>query len=168
MEGGKNLPRTYLAINEAIIAQSYKNGKADYIKMFRRFHVAGGWTAKKVIADGLKFDSQSEYARWQHLVALQESGKIKGLKLHGSEGTKFELVGKVRHGGKALRAITYTPDFIYVENGKTIAEDLKGRVTPEFKIKMRLFILKYGSRYTFKIVTARNTKRKGWVFKETV
>lgn len=37
-----------------------------------------------------------------------------------------------------FRAITYTGDFQYVKDGKVVVEDVKGMVTPEYKLKEKM------------------------------
>ena len=46
--------------------------------------------------------------------------------------------------GKRIAKITYAPDFVYVEDGAKIYEDVKGVETAAFKIKRKLFEKRYG------------------------
>ena len=80
------------------------------------------------------------------LKTLERSGDIEDLVLQPS----FDLIPTMKHGKRTLRKIVYKADFMYTENGKTIVEDAKGVETKVFKIKMRLFILKY-PQYVFRI-----------------
>ena len=94
---------------------------------------------KKTIVDGIKFDSKKEASRYQELRLLQRSSVITSLILQPS----FVLQEKFRKNGKAIRSIKYIADFSYYEDGKRIIEDVKGVQTEVFKIKKKLFELKY-------------------------
>jgi len=94
---------------------------------------------KKVKVSGLTFDSKREYQRWRSLLFMEKSGLIEDLKRQVS----FDLIPTLKYNGKTLRKIIYKADFTYFENGKLIVEDSKGFQTPEFKIKHRLFLIKY-------------------------
>lgn len=95
------------------------------------------YRAKKTEVDGILFDSKKEAKRYEELKALQSEGKIRDLVLQPS----FELQPHFRKGGKIIRAITYTADFMYLdsETGDTIVEDVKGMKTDVYKIKKKLF-----------------------------
>lgn len=95
---------------------------------------------RKTIVDGIKFDSKAEARRYVELKLMEDTGHIKNLKLQ----PKFELQPKYKNNkGKTVRAITYIADFSYIENGKSIVEDVKGVETKEFKLKKKLFENKY-------------------------
>ena len=102
---------------------------------------------QKVKRFGINFDSKAEAKRYSLLKCLESKGMISDLRLQ----VPFDIIPTVFHEGKTLRKIVYKADFVYEKNGETIVEDVKGYETPEFKIKMRLFILKYPE-YKFKIV----------------
>lgn len=91
---------------------------------------------KKVQVDGKIFDSMKEAMRYQELKMLQDHGKISDLKCQ----VKFELQPHFRNEitGKMERAITYIADFVYIENGKQVIEDVKGFKTPEYKLKRKM------------------------------
>jgi hypothetical protein len=90
--------------------------------------------------DGHKFDSKTEARRYQQLILLQRAGRISGLELQ----PLFELQAKFRGAdGKMVRAITYIADFQYLENGRVVVEDVKGKQTDVFKIKKKLFLEMY-------------------------
>lgn len=103
-----------------------------------RFKVPGGkYGNKKVItADGTKFDSLAELNRWAHLNMLQRGGHISDLRRQ----VVFEMVPSVKFAGaaRARPAIRYIADFVYVEQGVEVIEDVKGVETPEFKLKRHL------------------------------
>lgn len=92
---------------------------------------------RKVIREGMTFDSVKEYKRYRELLLLQNAGAITGLQRQ----VKYELIPTQRIGGKvAERACTYIADFVYQENGETVVEDTKGFKTPEYIIKRKLML----------------------------
>ena len=94
---------------------------------------------KLAVVDGITFHSKAEARRYQELLLLQRVGEISELELQ----PKFLLQDKFRRNNKAIAAIHYIADFKYKENGKTIIEDVKGKETADFKLKMKLFLVKY-------------------------
>ena len=91
---------------------------------------------KVITADGTKFDSLAELNRWGHLKMLQRGGHISSLRRQ----VVLEMVPSVKFAGaaRARPAIRYIADFVYLENGAEVIEDVKGVETPEFKIKRHL------------------------------
>lgn len=85
------------------------------------------------------FDSIAESKRYKELALLEQEGQIKGLKLQ----PKFLLQEGFKKNGKTYRKIEYIADFMYIENGKVIIEDVKGMETDVFKLKRKLFEYKY-------------------------
>lgn len=94
---------------------------------------------KKVIVEDYVFDSIQESRRYKELKLLERAGKIQNLELQ----PHFLLQDSFRKNGKTIRKIEYIADFKYIENGKTIVEDVKGLQTDVFKIKHKLFEKKY-------------------------
>ena len=97
---------------------------------------------KKVVVDGIKFDSKKEAKRYIELKILKRSGKIRDLELQA----EFILQPKYKNAkGENIRAITYKADFLYydLEKEKYIVEDTKGFRTDAYKIKKKLFEYKY-------------------------
>lgn len=77
--------------------------------------------AKKIKVDGMVFDSKREYKRFLYLLELEKEQKIS----HLDRQVKFELLPKQ----KGERAITYLADFVYVDNGVLVIEDVKSKIT---------------------------------------
>ena len=94
---------------------------------------------KKIIVDDYIFDSIQESRRYKELKLLLRAGQIKNLELQ----PHFLLQEGFKKNGKTYRKIEYIADFKYIENGKTIVEDVKGLQTDVFKIKHKLFEKKY-------------------------
>lgn len=80
-------------------------------------------------------DSKKEAFRCNELHWEVRSGQISCLKTQIS----FELIPKQ----KGERGCTYKADFVYIENGQTVVEDVKGVKTKEYIIKRKLFKYKY-------------------------
>lgn len=99
--------------------------------------------SRKITVGGETFDSKKEYNRWTELALLQRAGQISDLKRQ----VKFELIPSQKIGGRtAERACSYTADFVYSENGKTVVEDTKGFKTKEYIIKRKLMLFIHGIR----------------------
>lgn len=86
--------------------------------------------AKKTEVDGITFASRKEAARYQELRLLERGGVITDLRLQ----VPFVLVEKSCYG----RAIKYVADFVYIEDGQMVVEDVKGYRTDVYKLKKRL------------------------------
>lgn len=100
---------------------------------------------RKVSIGKLKFDSKAEAERWNELVLLQRAGNIKNLRRQ----QPFELIAKQ----KGERAVNYIADFVYVEDGVEIVEEVKSKITKREKsyiIKRKLFKQIYGKLYEFR------------------
>lgn len=91
---------------------------------------------RKPIIDGIKFDSTMEADYYYYLKLKKSRNEIKDFSLQ----PKFILIDKFKYNGKAIRAITYTPDF-KVENldGSIEYIDTKGFPTEVSKLKKKMF-----------------------------
>jgi hypothetical protein len=81
------------------------------------------------------FDSKKEAARYAELKLLERAGQIHMLELQ----TKFpiEIKGK--------KCFTYKADFTYITAlGEFIIEDVKGVLTPMYKLKKKCVEAYYG------------------------
>lgn len=96
---------------------------------------------KRVMLDGINFQSQREATRYAELKLLERAKVIKDLKLQ----PRYVLQDGFTKNGKRHRPITYIADFEYYDNEKqkTIIEDVKGYKTEVFKIKQKIFEFKY-------------------------
>ena len=111
---------------------------------------------RKVVVDGITFDSKKEAQRYGELKLLQQAGKIRDLQLQA----RFELIpmqrepdsigprGGVVHGRILERECCYFADFVYFdcEQNTTNVEDVKGqhKRLPEYVIKRKLMLWRYG------------------------
>ncbi len=90
---------------------------------------------RKVIIDDYIFDSIQESRRYKELKLLLKTGEISKLQLQ----PRFLLQEAFRKNGKSYRKIEYVADFMYLQNGKYIVEDVKGIQTDVFKLKHKIF-----------------------------
>lgn len=103
-----------------------------------------GWNryGKKTTLDGIVFDSKLEARCFSKLkIALQED--LMGLLEIELQPKLKPLIEPIKRPivEKAVRAMTYTPDFLLIfENGHNLYVDAKGWPTPEYKIKRKLLI----------------------------
>lgn len=100
------------------------------------------YNSRKVLNDGLWFDSQLESDRYDELKLLQNIGAIKELQLQ----PRFLLQKGFRDSnGKRHRPIHYKADFQYVDvrAGAVVVEDAKGKKTEAYSIKKKLFLFNY-------------------------
>lgn len=121
-----------------------------YLHLLGKTEKTNKYHAKKSLVDGYLFDSKREARHYCLLKMLARAGMIKDLVLQ----PVFLLQPKFRDStGRAVRAIKYVADFQYVQcsNSKVIVEDVKGFKTPSFKIKEKMFLLKYPE-FIFRIV----------------
>jgi hypothetical protein len=77
-----------------------------------------------------------EANRWCELKMLEKAGLIQDLQRQ----VKFELIPK--QDGE--RAVHYVADFVYVEDGKKIVEDVKGMRTKEYRLKKKMMLFFHG------------------------
>ena len=98
---------------------------------------------RKVIHDGIEFDSVKEAQRYCELKLMQRAGVISDLQLQ----VPFELIPTQRIDGKlAEKAVNYVADFVYQQNGAQVVEDTKGVRTKEYIIKRKLMLWVHGIR----------------------
>lgn len=84
---------------------------------------------KKVVYNGLKFDSQAEFRYFLYYKSKEDNGEIGNLRLQ----VPFEIV---INGKKICK---YIADFTYTDtDGKTHVIDVKGVLTPVFRLKKKL------------------------------
>lgn len=107
---------------------------------------------KKVVRNGVTYDSQKEANRHTVLKLLERSGKIQDLQRQ----VKFVLIpaqyeqdevgkrGGVKRGKLLERECSYIADFVYTEDGKQVVEDTKGFRTADYKIKRKLMLHVHG------------------------
>lgn len=100
------------------------------------------YNSKKVITNEGKFDSKKEYKRWLELKDMEARGEIRELKRQ----YPLELIPSQRIDGRVVeRACKYIADFVYVIGAdEVVIEDTKGFKTPDYIIKRKLVLQRYG------------------------
>jgi hypothetical protein len=96
--------------------------------------------AKKTTVDGITFDSRREADRYLVLKSMEEDGIIEDLRRQ----VRYELVPAFDVDGRHYRPVFYVADFVYVENGREVVEDVKGMMTDVYRLKSKLFARRYG------------------------
>lgn len=95
--------------------------------------------------DGIMFASKAEARRYGELLLIEKAGEIQNLELQPKfvlqEAFECEQYGKSKK--KKISAIRYIADFKYQEKGITVIEDVKGMMTPVFRLKMKMFLKQY-------------------------
>lgn len=88
------------------------------------------------------FSSKKEAKRAAELQLLEKAGKIKDLRFQ----IEYELLEPQKdEAGNKIRAIKYVADFEFIDEfGHLITEDCKGFRTPEYKLKAKLFLWRFG------------------------
>lgn len=90
--------------------------------------------------DDGRFDSEAEYRHWCHLKIRLRLGEISNLRRQ----VVFELAPAVVIQGRKRPPLRYISDMVYEEAGKTVVADVKGAVTPEYRIKRHLMASVHG------------------------
>lgn len=96
------------------------------------------YNAKRVTVDGKKFDSKAESRRYAELVLLERAGAITRLVCH----PRYIVWHGLNPDTMKREKIEYIPDFEYIEDGRTVAEDVKGgkaTQTTVFHMKAKMF-----------------------------
>lgn len=95
---------------------------------------------KKIVIDGIKFDSEKEANRYAQLRMLLRVGEISELELQ----KPFVLIPAQKGAdGKVIeRAVKYIADFYYRDNRRNqyVVEDTKGVRTDDYIIKRKLML----------------------------
>lgn len=110
--------------------------------------------SKKITVGGETFDSLKECERWHELQRMQTKGEIRSL----CRQVRYNLIptqrepdivgpkGGHRQGKIIERGVDYVADFAYYRDNKMVVEDVKGYKTPEYIIKRKLMLYRFGIR----------------------
>lgn len=105
---------------------------------FRKYH------NKKVIIDGIKFDSEKEGNYYLKLKMLEKAGKIRDLRLQ----VPFVLLETFKVDDRTYRKTKYIADFTYYDDkNKLHVVDVKSEATRKdktYQLKKKLLAWKYG------------------------
>lgn len=111
------------------------------------------YRAKKIIVNDIKFDSLNEGLRFSKLAFLESRGVIQDLILQ----KKFP----VRIDDKLM--FTYICDFEYLYQGQVVTEDVKGKRTAVFNLKLKFLKVFYP---TLNLVLTQVGNKSKKVFKK--
>lgn len=105
------------------------------------------YRAKKVVVDGITFDSKKEGMYYLKLKEMEKKGEISNLRLQ----VPYELLPALYHDevvhlktkDKVVRkliqrAVHYVADFVYEKDGKDIVVDTKGMRLSDYKLKKKM------------------------------
>ena len=97
-----------------------------------------------LVSSGMKFDSVKEATRYRSLSLLQKAGVIQDL----TRQVSFLLVPTQKNAnGKTEVCVRYVADFVYMEKGCRVVEDVKSDVTRKlavYIIKRKLMLQVFG------------------------
>ena len=99
---------------------------------------------RRTEVDGIVFDSAAEARRWRELRLLERAGRISGLRRQVPYVFLVHTTGTAPECGEDKRQMRYVADFVYLEGGREVVEDVKGYRTAEYKRKRRLMRNVYG------------------------
>lgn len=116
---------------------------------------------RKIIVDGITFDSKKEAKRYKELKMLERAGIIHDLQRQvkyvlipaqyehtGEIYVKGKNKGKPKKGKLIEQECAYYADFVYIRDGETVVEDVKGYRDGQaynlFVIKRKLMLYVYG------------------------
>lgn len=117
------------------------------------------YNARKVVVDGIEFDSKKESKRYLVLRTMERRGEISDLQMQVTfllipnqykEVVEYSPKQHKEKIKKILlrRKLEYTADFVYTKDGEVIVEDVKGyRGGPAytiFSIKSKLMLYIHG------------------------
>ena len=108
----------------------------------------------------ITFDSQLECDRYEYLLEQQKLGNISELKHH----YQLPLLPQfTNYNGDEIPELKYNADFVYLENGRRIVEDVKGASLfsdTRFECIKQIFDYKYREKTYIRIIIRRD---KQWV-----
>ena len=83
----------------------------------------GKFNNRKIIIDGIVFDSRLEGKRYKELKLMEQNGEIRDLNLQPC----YELIPKFKKSNKVYRKTCYYADFSYfnIKDNKYVVEDVK-------------------------------------------
>lgn len=115
---------------------------ADHLGFSPKKNGPNKFHAETVVYEGILFASQKEFRRYFALKISQDQGEIHDLRVH-PQYTVFD--GFKTKQGTRVAAITYKPDFDYLEGNTRVVEEVKSKptMTTAFRIVMKLFLYRY-------------------------
>ena len=117
--------------------------------------------SKKVVIDGITFDSQIEGEYYEYLKNLEKNGKIYRLRCH----PVYVLQDAVERHGKKYKEIKYIADFEYwnEEERTNVVVDVKGFAMEDAKLKRKLFVYNYPHDKLEWVAKSLKYSKTGWI-----
>ncbi|EPY2281776.1 DUF1064 domain-containing protein [Clostridium sporogenes] len=116
--------------------------------------------AKRIVIDGITFDSKDEGKYYLYLKELKAKDKI----LNFERQPKYELQPSFKKYGKTHKAITYAPDFlIYHLDGSEELIDVKGTETQQGNMRRKMFDYKYPDLKLTWVARSLKYSSTGWI-----
>lgn len=118
------------------------------------------YNSKKIVIDGITFDSKDEGMYYEYLKKQKAEGKILNFELQ----PVYELQPKFKKHGKTYRAITYAPDFlIYHLDGAEELIDVKGMSTQQGEMRRKMFDYRYPDLKLTWVARSLKYGQDGWI-----
>ena len=132
--------KSYLQLVE-FFKQAYESG---IIRSYKIPEInkksCGRFKVYKPEIDGIIFDSGLEAKFYVHLLEEIQAGVVDSF----TRQQAFELQPSFKLGDKRVSKIRYIADFVVTyKDGNVIVIDVKGRETPDFRLKKKLFEYKF-------------------------
>lgn len=110
--------------------------------------------------DIIKFDSRTERDRYLYLLEEEKKGNVSNIQVH----FQIRVLPTFKNAnGDMIPELTYTSDFVYKQNGKTIIEDVKGSsyfINEEFITMKKVFDYLNKDKGLFIQIAVKN--KEGW------
>lgn len=95
---------------------------------------------KKVVIDGIAFDSKDEAEYYKTLLVLRERGVVKAFERQ----KRFVLQPKFKAAtGETVREIGYVVDFVIDYGDLKVAVDVKGMSTQQGELRRKMFLYRF-------------------------
>ena len=102
----------------------------EFREMWKNIPNPNKYGNRRTKIDGIDFDSEKEAGRYAELKMLEKAGVISDLKLQ----VPFELQPGFYYKGEKIQSIRYVADFVYMQDGKQVIEDVKSDGTRKNKV----------------------------------
>lgn len=108
------------------------------------------YNAKKCVFKGIEFDSRKEGVRYLELESMQKRGEISDLELQPEYLLQEKFQSYKNGKDVTIQPMHYTPDFRYRDkDGVLIVEEVKGMKTEPYRMRLKLFLYRYGDKLNF-------------------
>ena len=107
------------------------------------------------------FDSKAEMAHFAKLGHRLKRFEIEKLKLQPSfllqDGFTINC-DAVKSGKRKMSKMIYTPDFEYFEGGKRVVVEVKGKITTDYRMRLKMFLSRLSHYEVDKFIEVINGK----------